>query len=432
MSEPAAGPPDGAEKGKKATTKAERRAIQEAQRAKKEAEQATKAPAKPKKEKDEKAKEKATPAKAAPAAGVVKEKADKKGTSGPAFTEPVKASKKPKPKVFVDPSDVHPAFLKLGGQYGDYSIRGGNARAIAMLVALKELIKDYKTPEDRTISRDLINQFNKPIQYLVNCRKMCTSMGNSLAYVKHKITKLFEVNPDCSDAEFKKAIFKLIDMFIYERIVYAARLIRDLALEKIKDGDVLLVYGRSSTVEMILNEAHEKNIKFKVMVVDSRPSCEGRELVNRLAAQNMQCTYVLISALSNVMGEVTKVFVGASAVLTNGNVHSRVGTALVCIMASAFHKPVMCCCETYKFTDKNMLNSLSNNEEGPSDLLVNQYSGDSPFPADWKDNENLSICNYQYDLTPAEHITMLITEVGMIPPTSVPVIIREYHLSVAV
>ena len=30
-----------------------------------------------------------------------------------------------------------------------------------------------------------------------------------------------------------------------------------------------------------------------------------------------------------------------------------------------------------------------------------------------------------YDLTPAEFVTALVTEVGIIPPTSVPVIIRE-------
>lgn len=32
-----------------------------------------------------------------------------------------------------------------------------------------------------------------------------------------------------------------------------------------------------------------------------------------------------------------------------------------------------------------------------------------------------------YDLTPAEFVSMVITEVGMIPATSVPVVLREYH-----
>lgn len=31
----------------------------------------------------------------------------------------------------------------------------------------------------------------------------------------------------------------------------------------------------------------------------------------------------------------------------------------------------------------------------------------------------------RYDITPPEYITMIITEVGMIPPSSVPVVLRE-------
>jgi translation initiation factor eIF-2B subunit delta len=35
--------------------------------------------------------------------------------------------------------------------------------------------------------------------------------------------------------------------------------------------------------------------------------------------------------------------------------------------------------------------------------------------------------NLVYDLTPAHYISQVITEVGIIPPTSVPVVIREYR-----
>lgn len=39
---------------------------------------------------------------------------------------------------------------------------------------------------------------------------------------------------------------------------------------------------------------------------------------------------------------------------------------------------------------------------------------------------NMKLLNLVFDLTPVELVTMVITEVGMIPPTSVPVILREY------
>lgn len=37
----------------------------------------------------------------------------------------------------------------------------------------------------------------------------------------------------------------------------------------------------------------------------------------------------------------------------------------------------------------------------------------------------LGLLNLKYDAMPAEYISMIVTEYGMIPPTSVPVILRE-------
>ena len=47
-----------------------------------------------------------------------------------------------------------------------------------------------------------------------------------------------------------------------------------------------------------------------------------------------------------------QVFLGASAMLANGNVISRVGTASVAMMARQYKVPVLVCCETYKFSEK--------------------------------------------------------------------------------
>lgn len=43
--------------------------------------------------------------------------------------------------------------------------------------------------------------------------------------------------------------------------------------------------------------------------------------------------------------------------------------------------------------------------------------------------QKYSIVNLRYDLTPVSYVSMIATETGLIPPTSVPVIIRELSLS---
>jgi translation initiation factor eIF-2B subunit delta len=49
--------------------------------------------------------------------------------------------------------------------------------------------------------------------------------------------------------------------------------------------------------------------------------------------------------------------------------------------------------------------------------------------AAWRDSPRLALLNLKYDAMPAEYVTMVVTEFGMIPPSSVPVILREYSES---
>lgn len=107
--------------------------------------------------------------------------------------------------------------------------------------------------------------------------------------------------------------------------------------------------------------------------------------------------------------------------LSNGNLLSRVGTAGVCMMANRFNIPVLVCCETYKFVDRGLLDSICYNELGNPEEL------NEGFPGDWRNNPHLKLLNITYDLTPSEFLQGIITEVGLIPPTSVPVILREQN-----
>jgi len=46
--------------------------------------------------------------------------------------------------------------------------------------------------------------------------------------------------------------------------------------------------------------------------------------------------------------------------------------------------------------------------------------------AGWESVPRLGLLNLKYDAMPAEYVTMVVTEFGMIPPSSVPVILREW------
>lgn len=131
---------------------------------------------------------------------------------------------------------------------------------------------------------------------------------------------------------------------------------------------------------------------------------------------------------------------------------------MVALMAHTMSIPVICCCETYKFSERVQLDSIVSNEIGDCEDLV-PISGYAPMSESvlpvgksdglyasqlhsnrvsipshqilngWQQKDvsggNIKVLSLLYDVTPSEFVTVVITEVGLIPCTSVPVIIRE-------
>ena len=162
-------------------------------------------------------------------------------------------------------------------------------------------------------------------------------------------------------------------------------MIGEYAIQKIKDGDVVLTYARSSVVEQTLLNAWDKgNGKmFSVVVVDSRPLLEGmyfllarlclwinnlsgKNLLRVLTSANLPCTYLLLPSLPSILPTISLVFIGAHSLNSNGAVYSRAGTASVAMMAQQARVPVCVLSETYKYSGVVGLDSFSRNELGQS------------------------------------------------------------------
>ncbi|KAB5539814.1 hypothetical protein PHYPO_G00093470 [Pangasianodon hypophthalmus] len=324
-------------------------------------------------------------------------------------------------QISIPATVIHPSIVRLGLQYSQGIIAGSNARSVALLHAFKQVIQDYSTPPNEELSRDLVNKLKPYISFLNQCRPLSASMGNAIKYIKKEIS---DIPNQCKEEEAKKKLLSCIDNYVNEKIKLAAQEISNFASKKISDGDVILVYGCSSLVNYILCEAFEKlRRKFRVIVVDSRPRLEGREALRRLVKRGIRCTYVLISALSYILPEVSKVFLGAHALLANGYVMSRVGTSQIALVAKAYNVPVLVCCETYKFCERVQTDSFVSNElDDPDDLIVTR-KGKTQLE-NWQSVKSLGLLNLVYDVTPPDFVDLVITELGMIPCTSVPVVLR--------
>lgn len=312
------------------------------------------------------------------------------------------------PKAIVSKSSVHPAILHLALQMQSCHIIGSTERCKAMMLAFTQVIRDYRTPANSTLSRSLAVHFSHQIEVLKSGRGLSVAMGNAIRWLKQETS---ELRIDIPDHEAKEHLISIINVFIRDRLDVANKIIVDNASQHISNsGDVILTYGSSRAVIDSLVHAHVSQKKrFKVIVADSPPLFEGKKTARALAAAGIPTTYVLITALPYVMKGVTTLMVGAHAVVSNGNLYSRVGTAMVAVMASARSVSVLVLCETIKFSDRVQLDAFAVNE-----FLAGSDAANGPN-------------SVFYDLTDQSLISKVITEAGALPASSVPVILREYQ-----
>jgi len=341
-------------------------------------------------------------------------------------------------------STLHPAVLSLGLQFTTGTIRGANARAKAMLRTFKIAIQDYTPIQSKRqdVRDDLHQNLLKPVfNYFSNtCRTHSVTMGNAFTFLKKFV---LDTEREIQLENLKDITCDAIDSYIEERICFADKAISEYACTKIVNGDVILTYAKSEVVEKLLQDAYRKEKKqFRVILVDSRPLLEGREMLEVLIKAGIECSYIFLNSVSYVMKEVTKVFLGAAALMSDGSVLSRVGTASVALMAQSNNVPVLFCCETHKISNRVQLESVTNNELGNSDDLISTQcaldrTGGTGFLKEdcsknevlkhWREVPSLRLLNLLYDLTPSTFVSGIVTEMGILPPTSVAVLLREMN-----
>ncbi|OMJ15576.1 putative translation initiation factor eIF-2B subunit delta [Smittium culicis] len=318
-------------------------------------------------------------------------------TSGISSSAPGTSASSTLNKKKKDLFQIHPAIKTLGLRMASSMLEGSNEKTKAMLEAFSLIIHEYKTPPQSSLARHLQVYLNPQIKFLVQQRPLSVGMGNAIRWLKEKISL---VDLDQDEASTKKDLITQIRNYINERISAAVESIAVNGSTKISDGDVVLTYGHSSAVFKLLTHAFSvKKTKFSVIVIDSRVGFLGQKMVRQLVAAGMarnpedlsffsskknsstngsfdsshnDCgvSYALITSLGYVMKQANKVILGAEAMLGNGSILSRSGTAMVALAARNYHVPLLVACETYKFTERVQLDSVVNNELGDPEALV--------------------------------------------------------------
>merc|ERR1711872_1148846 len=192
-------------------------------------------------------------------------------------------------------------------------------------------------------------------------------MSNAIRYLKKEIMGF---SRDLSSDDIRTSIEETVDDFININFTLHPKAISETANKKIRDGDVILTFSHSKLVEKVLLDAAAQGKKIKVIVADGRVQNLGRALCPGLVSSGIHSTYILLSAVPQVLPSVTKVLLGCEGVMANGCVLATVGTSQTALMAKSANKPVVVCCETYKFTPRVQTDSFVYNELSDPDDLV--------------------------------------------------------------
>lgn len=170
----------------------------------------------------------------------------------------------------------------------------------------------------------------------------------------------------------------------------------------IEKGDTLLTHCHSNTVEEIFKKA-KKRIEM-VYCTETRPRFQGRITASNLSKAGIPVTMIVDSAVDRFMHPVDKVFVGCDAVLSNGDIVNKVGTAHVALAAKKHHNPFFVCTSSHCFDPTTYYGFEEEIEERAKEEVWD------------KPPKGVRIRNPAFDVVDAFYVHSIISEMGVFDP----------------
>jgi translation initiation factor eIF-2B subunit delta len=137
---------------------------------------------------------------------------------------------------------IHPEVIQLAIQYSQFKVRGSNNRCLALISVFKTLIRQFRPPPSQIFNIALLKYLNPQIDHLSkSSRSLSVSMGNMIRFLKSVIVKL---QHDVQEDEAKDYLIEVLEDFERDRIELAGKVMIGVGSERIKNGDVVCIYGR--------------------------------------------------------------------------------------------------------------------------------------------------------------------------------------------
>ncbi len=236
---------------------------------------------------------------------------------------------------------------------------------------------------------------------LLRARPTEPCLRNSIVHVIHRIEGLSR----------KEAAFKETARAIEEsrqHLLKARPLVIEEACRTLRKHRKIFTFCHSSTVTETIIRLHalcpeEERPLFEAFCSETRPLYQGRKTAAELASKGIPVILTVDSALSSGMDKATVALLGADAITSDGTVLNKVGSSLVASSASRKGIPLSILTDSWKYAPPSFEKTLVIEERSPAEVWPDAPRG-------------VHIMNPAFDTVPAEFISSIITELGVLAP----------------
>lgn len=185
----------------------------------------------------------------------------------------------------------------------------------------------------------------------------------------------------------------------------------------------VLATAGNGTALAIMYEAHRRGIIFEALVDETRPLLQGARLTAwELIRAGINVTLICDGMAGMLMkqGRVQLVLVGADRIAANGDTANKIGTYAVAVLAKHHGIPFYVVAPSSSF-DLSLKDGSGIPIEERNSEEVSKPFGRSTAP------DNVRVYNPAFDVTPADFITGIVTEKGIVTSPLTEGILKHFN-----
>ncbi len=261
----------------------------------------------------------------------------------------------------------------------------------------------------------LLKRVDEVAGFLATCRPTAVNLFWALERMKQTAYANANLSPD-------ELCTRLLEEAhtIREEDDLTCRAIGKHGAEIVKEGQTILTHCNAGglatasygTALAVFFAAHEAGKHFEVFADETRPLLQGARLTTwELQKHGIPVTLICDNMAAHLMKQerIHMVVVGADRIAANGDAANKIGTYSVALAAHAHQLPF------YVAAPRSTIDrSIASGKDIP---IEERNAEEVVSPAGIQiAPENTRVCNPAFDVTPAELIAGIITEVGILRP----------------